>query len=115
MKQIRCENCGELFEPGWKKWTQKYCDKLECQESKREKYRIAKMIYKRTYKKSMTSKKNPCLICGKDKGKNRFWCPKCHNNLESPPPFFDIAIESYFDEPLSQMEYWDCPEGGHYI
>ena len=84
-----CTFCKERFEGDKRRLS---CDKPECQEKQygRLKER-ARQSAKRVREKEKTD--NPCIICGKDKGVNRFYCKKCHSRLTNEYyPAEDITL-----------------------
>jgi len=58
------------------------CDNLECQKKQHERIKErAKRSAERNEQKKSTN--NPCIICGRDKGVNRFYCKACHLRLSN--------------------------------
>ena len=58
------------------------CDNPEYQEKQHEKI---KGQLRQWNKKNVQKKRadNACIICGKDKGANRFYCKSCHSRLSN--------------------------------
>ncbi len=58
------------------------CDDPECQEKHYERIKErSRQSAKRNGQKKKTN--NPCTICGRDKGANRFYCKPCHSRLSN--------------------------------
>jgi len=78
-----CIFCKETFEGDKRKV---YCDNPECQEKQYERIKErAKQAAKIRAQKKSTN--NPCIICGRDKGLNRFYCKTCHSRLSTEYDF----------------------------
>jgi len=72
-----CIFCKEIFEGDKRRIC---CDKPECQEKLLERKKEREKRLKKRRKKNTY---NPCQICGKDKGANRFYCKTCHTKLSN--------------------------------
>ena len=58
------------------------CDDPECQEKQFERVKErSRQSAKRNGQKKKTD--NPCIICGRDKGVNKFYCKVCHSRLSN--------------------------------
>ena len=74
-----CIFCKETFEGDKRRVC---CDNAECQEKNHERLKArARESAKRNGQKKRTN--NPCIICGIDKGVNRFYCKICHSKLSN--------------------------------
>ena len=74
-----CIFCKETFEGDKRRVC---CDDPECQEKQHERIKKrSKQSAKRNGQKKRTN--NPCIICGRDKGVNRFYCKICHSKLSN--------------------------------
>ena len=71
-----CVFCKETFEGDKRRIC---CDNPECQEKQNNRREaLVKQSLKRHQKKRI---KKRCIICGKDRGANRFYCKTCHSRL----------------------------------
>ena len=83
-----CIFCKEIFEGDTRRVC---CDNPECQEKQHKRIKErAKQTGKRNRQKKRTN--NPCIICGIDKGVNRFYCKICHSKLSNEYGSEDYGI-----------------------
>ncbi len=74
-----CIFCKETFEGDRRRVC---CDDPECQEKQFERVKErSRRSAKRNGQKKKTN--NPCIICGRDKGVNKFYCKVCHTRLSN--------------------------------
>ncbi len=69
------------------------CDNPEYQEKQHEKI---KGRSRESAKRNAQEKRagNACIVCGKDKGTNRFYCKGCHSRLSKEYGFEEYSIKS---------------------
>lgn len=79
-----CRFCKKQFKGDVR---QVCCSSKKCQDKYKEEKRLAniEIIRRRNEKK----KENRCVICGRDKGKNRYFCSACHSDV-STGALYDI-------------------------
>ena len=86
-----CIFCKEIFEGDKRRLC---CDNPECQEKQHERIKKrAKQRAKRNGQKKRTN--NPCIICGIDKGVNRFYCKICHSKLSKVYGFEEFSTDTH--------------------
>lgn len=73
-----CQFCKREF-PGDKRRV--CCDNDECVDEYKNQINIKKNQERKN--KQKRSEDNKCIMCGKDKGKNRFYCYECHSSVSS--------------------------------
>jgi len=79
-----CIFCKETFEGDKRRVC---CDNPECQEKQHERIKKrSKQAAKKISQKKSTN--NPCIICCRDKGVNRFYCKACHSRLSTEYGFY---------------------------
>ncbi len=70
-----------------------FCDSPEYQEKQHEKTKgRSKQSAKRNAQKKRAG--NACMVCGRDKGANRFYCKRCHSRLSTEYGFEEYSINS---------------------
>ena len=82
---FRCIHCGGLF-VGDKR--RKSCDNVVCKGKELDRKRaLSRDAY---YKRKETD--NPCVLCGKDKGRNYYYCKDC---LKDITPYRSKQFEGF--------------------
>jgi len=83
-----CIFCNETFEGDRRRIC---CDDPECQQKHYERIKErAKQSAQKIVKKKKTN--NPCMICGEDRGVNRFYCKICHSRISNEYGSEDYSI-----------------------
>lgn len=83
--EFQCRHCGGIFEGDIRNIC---CSNPDCQAKEDE--AIRKVKYAITRRRFNRGTNNPCKICGKDKGANRWYCKECQGMLSIGSMFDDF-------------------------
>ncbi len=82
-----CKYCKKKFEGDIRNVC---CPSKECQDKREKELKESIRAYQKERQiKVRKNKVNGCIVCGKDKGKNMFYCKTCHS-IVSNGSLFDI-------------------------